>query len=173
MKFKKIPSQEYLRSILDYDPRTGILRWKQRPDVPAETNKRWAGKITGSPDAYGYLRVNIHDSFYLAHRLIWVWMTGDQIAADIDHRDRDKSNNRWKNLRESSRSQNHANRAIGSKNTSGFKGVSLFRRDDTWRAQIQVNGENIHLGYYRTPEMAHKIYCKAAKKYFGEFARTA
>ena len=171
MKAMDLPSAEYIRSILDYSPETGEFRWKVRSDVPKECNTRWAGKITGCPNVKGYILIGINGRLYYAHRLAWLYMTGECPYDDVDHRDVNSSNNKWENLRRGTRTLNHGNRKISSKNTSGLKGASIFRRDGTWRAQIQVKGKNIHLGYYSTPEEAHKVYMEAAKKFFGEFAR--
>jgi hypothetical protein len=58
-------------------------------------------------------------------------------------------------------------------NKSGFKGVHYIERDKTYCAEIQVDGEQIRLGYFHSPEPASAAYEAAAKHYFGEFARTA
>ncbi len=117
------------------------------------------------------------------HRLI-----ADRMGLDtskyIDHKNRDKSDNRRNNLRPASSGQNRANSVINSNNKSGFKGVHLKKRckrtskrklrsdaqGDRWCAQINVGREKISLGYFDTPEEAHAVYKKASKKYFGEFA---
>ncbi len=167
------PSQEYLRSILDYDPDTGLFVWRIRSDVPKEWNTRRAGKCAGCPDHRGYLFIGVNGCIYYAHRLAWLWMRGECPPDDIDHRDTDKANNKWENLRRGSRSENCANQKASKRNTSGFKGVSLYKKMGTWRAQIMVRRENIHLGYFLTKEAAREAYNKAAKSYFGVFAREA
>jgi len=173
MKALKLPSQEYIRSVFDYNPNTGVFKWKIRTDVPKEWNTRRAGKIAGRVQKNGYISIGINKKHFYAHRLAWIYMTGDCPYDDVDHKDRVKSNNKWENLRLGTRTQNFGNKTISPHNTSGYKGVSLFKRDGTWRSQIQVFGKNIHLGYYKTPEEAHKIYMEAAIKYFGEFARAS
>jgi hypothetical protein len=50
--------------------------------------------------------------------------------------------------------------------------VSFFKRDGNWKSRIVVDGKEIWLGYFSTPEAAHAAYCEAAKQYHGEFART-
>jgi hypothetical protein len=89
----------------------------------------------------------------------------------IDHRDGNRANNRWSNLRLATQSENSANRHRHINNTSGFKGVSLCKWGK-WRACIEKNGRKIHLGMYDTPQAAHAAYVAAARKLFGEFART-
>lgn len=55
--------------------------------------------------------------------------------------------------------------------SSRFRGVSWFRRDKNWKAQIEVNGCNRHIGYFRSEEEAARAYDTAAREYFGENAR--
>jgi hypothetical protein len=54
--------------------------------------------------------------------------------------------------------------------TSGFKGVTWFKRDSKWMAQIGINGKNRYLGYYETAEQAARAYDIAARELHGEFA---
>lgn len=173
MKAKKYPTQEFLKTILDYDKETGLFVWKFDPKKMKSRNTRHTGKRAGCRDPRGYIRINIGGKYLLGHRLAWIIMTGEIGGNDIDHKDLNKSNNAWSNLRKATRSQNFMNKAISNKNTSGFKGVSLFKRDNLWHAQIQIRGQNRHLGYYKTPEEAHVAYCEKAKELFGEFARVA
>jgi hypothetical protein len=89
-----------------------------------------------------------------------------------DHENVNTLDNRRKNLRKSTVSQNCMNRRKRSDNTSGFKGVSFHRRLGKWQAAIAVNGKDIYLGYFSDRLSAHNAYCEAAKIYHGEFART-
>lgn len=75
------------------------------------------------------------------------------------------------NLREATIAQNHHN-SRGRK-ADKLKGAFWHKRDQRWRAQIYLNAKPIHLGYFDSELEAHNAYCEAAKKYHGEFARTA
>jgi hypothetical protein len=166
---------EQLRAALIYDPATGIFTWRDRPDIPKELNSRWAGKPTGyRRSRTGEVIIVIQYGHYLAHRLAWLYMTGEWPAGEIDHIDCHRSNNVWKNLRDSTRRQNGRNTRIKSTNTSGFKGVSMAKKSggkERWRASIRANYQAIHLGTFDTKEEAHKCYVEAAKRLHGEFAR--
>lgn len=65
------------------------------------------------------------------------------------------------------------------RNTSGAKGVrycedtATKKRVKRWQARIKVNGKERFVGRFLTKEEAVAAYAKAAKEYFGEFARTA
>jgi hypothetical protein len=104
-------------------------------------------------------------------------MTGRWPEPFVDHRDLNKHNNAWVNLREATKSQNQANVGIIASNKSGLKGVSRYRAGERygkpWQACIGVNGKSKHLGHFATKEEAHAAYCEAASEIFGEFARAA
>lgn len=90
---------------------------------------------------------------------------------EVDHIDGDGLNNSRSNLRLATRTQNSANRGKNRNNRSGFKGVTFYKRTGKWMAQIGVDGKNVHLGYYGTPEEAAEAYDKAALAAWGPYAR--
>ncbi len=165
---------ELLRTLLAYDPATGLFTWLYRPEGNNE-NKRWntryAGKPAGSLSPQGYIIIKYLGRFYKAHRLAWLYVHGEWPDGDLDHKDTYRANNRFDNLRPTTGSQNHANRPIQSNNTSGYKGVSWDKTTSKWRASIR-NGLSIHLGLYDEPEHAAAAYRIAAAYIFGQFARS-
>ena len=88
----------------------------------------------------------------------------------VDHINGNKLDNRAKNLRVATHSQNGCNRGKQKNNTSGFKGVSWDDSNKAWRAQISVTKKQIYLGCYQCPKEAHDVYLAAAQKYHGEFS---
>ncbi len=166
-KLKSITA-ERLREALSYDPLTGI--WTRR--ITTSSNAR-AGAIAGCLTPIGYLVIRLDGRLYASHRLAWLWMTGVWPSSALDHKDLNKSNNKWDNLRESTMSQNLANTRRRSDNTSGVKGVTWFKERGKWMAKIQVQGKFHTIGYFDDLEIAAAAYAEAAKRYFGEFARAA
>jgi hypothetical protein len=167
--------QETLTRLLDYDPETGIFRWRERTDVRKAWNTRYAGKIAGFdwnvPNSnVTYRSIRIFDWPFLGHRLAWLYMTGEWPTHGVDHRDMDGLNNRWGNLRSATKAQNAANTKILRTNTTGFKGVSLSK-NGRYRATIKINDRQKWLGYFDTPEEAHAAYCRAALERSGQYAR--
>lgn len=166
-------TQERLKELLHYDPLTGAFHWLQ--DCGGRGR---AGAIAGcSSKKRAYTAVQIDRRSYRAHHLAWFYMTGEWPVPFVDHRDLDKHNNVWENLRLATKSQNMANVGVIKSNKSGFKGVSRYRAGDRrglpWQASIGKDGRSINLGHFATKEAAHAAYVAAAEKHFGEFARAA
>lgn len=171
---KPYPSQEYLRSILDYDPDTGVFRWKCRSDTPKQWNTRYAGTVAGQVNSHGYRIIQIGKRPYRACRLAWVYIHGEIPSnKEIDHKNCVRDDDRIKNLRPCTHSQNKANAHLRRGNRSGLKGVSFSKSNQKWQAQITIHGEHKHLGFYDDPTAAHAVYCGEAKRIFADFARAS
>jgi HNH endonuclease/AP2 domain len=169
----KVPTQQRLRELFDYDAETGALTWRHRPDMRSQWNVRYAGKVAGSINADGYLVIKIDSRSYFAHRLVWVYLCGD-VPDEIDLINGVKADTRIANLRLATSAQNAQNRRMSCSNTSGFKGVSWNKQTAKWRAQLGIGpGRNKHLGRFDTAEEASLVYQAAAREHFGEFARTS
>ncbi|RYM55654.1 HNH endonuclease [Serratia proteamaculans] len=156
-------TQDFLQSILDYDPDTGVFSWTE--NSRGKRRKSHAGSIKND----GYVAIGIRGKYYKAHRLAWLYVHGAWPEDAIDHINRDRSDNRVSNLRECSLVDNQMNRSaqIGS---SARKGVSFDRKSGKWTSGIRLHGKYIYLGRYETEEEAHAVYCLAAWRFFGEFA---
>lgn len=89
----------------------------------------------------------------------------------VDHVNGNSLDNRKENLRIATEAQNARNHKAWTRNPSGFKGVHRNRGMKPWRARIVVNGKNIAIGFFESPEEAAKAYDKEAKKHHGQFAR--
>lgn len=165
---------EYLRSILDYDPDIGIFRWKIR--VPGKGGMIEIGDIAGNTCAdRGYVRIGIDGHTYYAHRLAYLWMTGEWPSTLIDHRNHSTDDNRWSEIRPATHANNVHNRRIDPRNTSGAKGVSTYflaGGRTIYRAWIGINRKSIYIGTFDTLAQASAAYDAKAMELFGEFANT-
>ena len=154
---------EYLRSILHYDQETGIFTRKV-----STANQVKAGDIAGSPDGHGYLCIMVGSRLYRAHRLAWLYIHGSWPTGQIDHINRNRTDNRIANLRDVSHKQNGQNRSKPSNNTSGHPGVVWHKRISKWQVKIKHNYKYIHIGYFTTIEDAIAARKAAEKLYWAD-----
>jgi HNH endonuclease len=152
---------EYLRSILRYDPDTGQWRW-----VITRGNGAKRGCLAGSIHHGEYRRIKINGISFCSAVLAWLYMTGEWPKFEVDHKDRNKQNDKWANLRSATHGQQQANSVRS--NGSGIKGVRE-RHNGRWKAQIWYEGKAIYLGTFATREDAIEARRIAGQTYFGEF----
>lgn len=156
-------TSERLREVVVYDHETGLF-WpkKTRPGI-----RKW--QPLGHVESNGYRRIMIDGHRRLAHRLVWLYVTGEWPASDLDHRNGRPDDNRFENLRLATRKQNSANtRPRGS---SGLKGAVFNRFRGHWQSYITINGKSKWLGRFDTAEDAHAAYMRAAIELHGDFVR--
>jgi hypothetical protein len=165
---KPAPVAERVRQLLDYDPSTGMFRWRVKP-----SKRIGIGAVAGSLSSDGHRRIEINRVRYQAHHLAWLLTYGEWPTSVIDHANGDPDDNRIGNLRAATNAQNMQNCRRFSTNSSGFKGVTFCHQTRRWRAHIVVDGRYLHLGWFSSPEEAHAAYVAAAIEHFGEFARAA
>jgi HNH endonuclease len=161
-------SHERLLELFEYDPETG--HFTRRISTRGRAK---AGVVAGSSHGSGYWRIYVETCDYLAHRLAWFYMTGEDVPEgyEIDHINNVRSDNRWINLRLATPSQNKCNSVRKGRNLP--KGVSLHTDSGQYVAQISVNSEPVFLGRFDTPSEAAAVYAFAAKDMHGAFARVA
>ena len=157
-------SQQTLKEFLDYCPETGVFTWRKRAAMCTKI-----GVIAGNRNQHGYIRIRFLRHGWMAHRLAWLFVHGEMPTDQIDHIDGDKANNRIINLRQATGSENLRNIKRLPRNKSGFKGVVWHVLNKKWMAACRMNGKKVHLGYYKDPEEASRVYLEFAKKCHGEF----
>jgi len=140
--------QKTLKKHLDYDPETGLFRWKiarQRIKV---------GEVAGTTNNYGYICIKIFSKRYKAHRLPWLYTHGEFPEDSMDHINRIKNDNRIANLRAVTHTENMRNRSLQSSNTSGHTGVYWIKekKEKKWRVRVK----NIDYGYFKYKQDAIK-----------------
>lgn len=158
-------TQDRLKELLLYDELTGKFTWR------SNNKRRKAGEAAGNKDNRGYWKIGLDGKAYSAHRLAWLYVYGHWPEIHVDHANLDKIDNRIANLRLATISQNTANHAISSRNTSGFKGVTWNRSAGKWQAFIKADNKFHYLGLFVEPRDAHRAYEVSSRKFFGQFAR--
>lgn len=180
MIIKPLPTVGYLNECFFYETSTGRLIWKSRPRSHFISrrghsifNGRFAGTVAGhkhySRGLPHSIAVSIDYNKFVAHRIIYAMLLLDvPVGYVIDHVSTNPFDNRPSNLRIATRSQNSDNQ-----NKQRFrvlpKGVT--KRGSKFRAGIGHQGEQIHIGHFPTPELAHAAYCAKATELHREFAR--
>lgn len=144
-------TQEELKSLVHYDPETGLFTWLARPDEPKWTGK-WAGKTAGhvavKGNGYRRVQISLNSKIYKAHRLAWLYQTGSFPAEEVDHRNRDATDNRWENLR-LAEGKNQRNKSLQRNNKSGVAGVSWSKSAHKWIARAwSLDGRYTHIGLF-------------------------
>ena len=113
-----------------------------------------------------YIRAKVNNIAIYIH----IFIKGDREGFEIDHKNRNRLDNRQDNLRYSTRNQNQWNKDKYKNNTSGFKGVSFKKPNNKWVAQIKLNGRLHIAGYFDTAREAAIAYNNKARELHGEFA---
>jgi len=162
MKYRNDLSYEFVSSILDYDPETGILIWKKDQSIADRKSTDPKNK---------YMRICINKKEYMSHRIAWLIYNGSWPFGDLDHINMIKTDNRIINLREADQPDNQANVGIRVDNKTGYKGVGFHKASKKYRARIVRNGKRTEIGYFLTPEEAHEAYKQAAIQLHGDYAR--
>jgi hypothetical protein len=160
-------SHDLLKQLVNYDPVTGSMTWRiARKGIVA-------GDEVGRFQRQGYRQVYIggrdDGRSYYVHVLAVFYMTGKWPEHDVDHKNTQKSDNRWINLRLATRSQNKANAPKQANNKLGLRGVSWSERDKVYAWSVKRDAVRLR-GTSDCPAAAHLAYLVASNKLFGEFA---
>ena len=151
-------TQQELRSLLHYDPETGIFT-----NLVTRGGAKKGTSTSSVLSSTGYRRISFAARAYFAHRLAWLYTHGVW-PTEIDHINQNRADNRLVNLREVTRAENGRNQKYRSTCRSGCMGVSAVR--GKWRARIRFNGAYQHLGYFDDYEDAVAVR-KAAEAVHG------
>ena len=157
-------TQDKLKELLDYNPKTGLFTWKVYKKCVTK------GSVAGSIKNTGYLSIGINYKTYTAHRLAWLYVYGST-PKNIDHINGNKLDNRLENLRECSISENAKNMKITKRNTSGVKGVNFDKYHKKWRAELFSNGKRVFINYFLNLNEAKLAIDTARNEHHQNFAR--
>lgn len=164
MTKKNLPPLEVLKSEFSYDPSTGIFKRLRK-------NTTWTneGEIAGyTCNTHGYRFLHVKDyGYFRAHLIAWKMHYGSDPDYEIDHINRNRSDNRIENLRSVSHLENCRNKSDYSNNKSGYRGVSWKKSSGRWVAQITHEGERIYIGLFNDPHQAHLAYVKKRDELLG------
>lgn len=148
---------ERLKQLVHYDPDTGVFT-----HIAPRKKIRVGEQAGGIDPGSGYVVLCIDRKRHYAHRLAFLYMNGKWPAQLVDHRDGNRSNNAFSNLRDAPRLINQQNmRRAACTSSSGL--IGAFKKRDRWESRIRVAGTIIRLGVFGTAEEAHAAYVAAKR----------
>lgn len=157
-------TQKELKHWLSYSPIVGVFEWRRRG------HRVRPGMLAGCCDlATGYVVIRLRGKTYRAHHLAWLYMTGEWPPMDVDHKDGDRNNNAFANLRLATKAENQWNKKA-STGSSGVKGVNWDKALGKWRGTVGVGGKKVHVGVFSQLEEAQAAVIAKRKELHGEFA---
>lgn len=156
-------TQEQLKEALDYDPLTGLFTRKTRT-----SNFVKVGQIAGNKHAMGYWEIGVCGKSYLAHRLAFLYMEGKFPEKMVDHKNLNRMDNRWSNLRHATNGENMQNSSCGKRGVTGKRNV--YPNGKGFMVNLQKDGKPYYIGTYPDIELAELVAEEARRKYHGEFA---
>ena len=137
-------TQKQLKELFYYSPDDGVFIRKVKT-----ANCVNIGDIIGCNAVLtGYASISINNKNYLAHRLVWLYVTGEWPKNYIDHINHIRNDNRFINLREATRQENSKNTSISNRNTSGVTGVHFAKRENKWCSKLMINGKDVFIGHF-------------------------
>lgn len=159
---KPIITAARLRELLAYHPENGLFTWR------FDRYKCVAGEYAGTIDKAGYIVIVLDGRSYKAHRLVWLYVTGEWPTGLLDHHNRVPWDNVFDNLRDADHAINRQNQGRPQRrNKIGLLGVCAGGKGINFRATIKKPGQTkqTHLGTFKTPEIAHAVYLEAKRKF--------
>lgn len=159
---KREMTQERLKQLVEYDPATGVF---ERIGKLHHT----AHKIPKSSNQDGYLTVWLDGKNRRQNRMAWLYMYGAPIPKILDHINGNRKDNRISNLRPATVAQNQQNSRLRCDNSSGVKGVSWDKSQNSWKAYSKNKGKTKHIGVFKSFEDAVEARVRYVKETYGEF----
>lgn len=143
------PSKERLNELLEYNPETGVVKWKYHPNRTDLIGK----PVDRKSGSHGYIVCSVDGHKYGLHRLIYKMVTGQEPVI-IDHANGKRDDNRWCNISNVTHQENNLNASLMSNNKSGVTGVFYHEKQQRYLATVRIECVSIHLGSFKTIEEA-------------------
>jgi hypothetical protein len=144
---------EKISEFLCYDPSSPSgLRW-----IKNNNNCIKSGRVAGYKNPRGYWSVRLSGHFFLAHHLVMILNESPPVEnMQIDHIDRNPSNNRFENLRWVYSSDNNKNRCNNRQILSKYPYLQWTKRNRKWKSTVWYEGKTVHVGYFKEESEGYK-----------------
>jgi hypothetical protein len=140
----ELPSLDVLKEYFELDPTIpNGLRWKRKA-----SKNTVIGNPAGRESVFGYWEVRLDKVLYKSHRIIYKIHTGvDPIGFEIDHYDRNKSNNNPSNLSMATRADQQTNVRV--------RGAVPYR--NVCIDNSRINSERFYMSFVKKGTQGKKI----------------
>jgi AP2 domain/HNH endonuclease len=156
---------------IDYSVPSGLVHIKHHPHGGARRQDGAPANMAGTRNRDGW-GLHFQGRRMLVARVIWKLHYEEEPPPLLDHRDLDNHNNKIRNLRPATKSQNGYNRTAYKCNKTGVKGVCFLTKRNKFVAQIRRNNVHHNLGHFDTLEAAAAAYALASEQLHGPYGRT-
>lgn len=153
-----------IKELLQYvsvDVASGIIVW-------SSPRKGISVGDSGGTMKDGYCVIKFRKKYYRRHRIIF-YVANGYLPAVVDHKNGIEFGDGIDNLQEATQQENVRKQKKKRNSASGKRGVIFDKRRNNYQARIVVDGKQIFLGSYDTPEKASEVYNEKAKELFGDF----
>jgi hypothetical protein len=143
--------QSTLKSLVSYSPETGEftrLKGTGKGAAKGAVTKGCVDKSTG------YRKICIQGKQLYAHRVAWLYMTGQWPEDQIDHKNMDRADNKFDNLRQANNAENNQRSRARADSKTKVLGVCWHKKAEKYVAQIKHQGNAIYLGLHNSIESA-------------------
>jgi len=156
-------SRDRVLELVSYDPDTGVF-------IRIKSRVRWVGLPAGKLDSQGHRQILLDRHVYSAHRLAWLVVTGSWPSQEIDHKDGNRANNAWANLRLATRVQNTRNKGCMVTSKTGVKGICKVNWKGSPRWRVSVNSDTgRHVSHFKCFGQAVARAVQLRNEFHGEF----
>lgn len=162
--------KHYNQPILYDENHNAIIRISNGDEIIVDEDLWYEiNKYSWVSNPYGYYQGLVDRKLVKIHQFVYQLVYG-YVPKLIDHSNKNKSDNRIKNLIEKNHSENNHNKCKHKNASSKYYGVSLHSGKKHWQVKIKKDGEEFYLGIYKNEIDAALAYNEKAIELYGDHA---
>ena len=163
-------SLEYLRTRIAVDLALGVVTWVNATAHHKRLNGSPAGSLRKpSHGSKRYVYIKVDGLALKRSHLVYLFGAGSRPTNQVDHINGDSTDDRFKNLRDATPTQNAWNHKGRTKSSGLPMGVRALP-SGRFHARLACNKQKLQFGPFDTAAEAHAVYQQKRKEYFGDYA---